>query len=201
MSMKLQDIMVKSVVTVGARANVKKAVELMNKHEIGCLIVVERGKAVGIVTERDILKRVIPRSEPPEKIRVSKIMSKPLLVGKPQMDLSEAAELMFKKKIKKLPVAENGHLVGLVTLTDLVRSPNIMRWLENLPTEKAPKSMKNVINTYLDAENSGRKCPLVVEQGYMKRCLENKCMWWFGDECGITKLSRKMSDMKNILQT
>lgn len=199
MSLKLEEVMVKSVISVEAKATVKTAVELMNKHEIGCLIVAERGKALGIVTERDILKRVIPKLEDPEKMKVSEIMSKPLSVGKPQMDISKAVEIMFKKKIKKLPVVEHGRLVGLVTLTDLVRSPNILRLLEGLPTEKIPKGMKKVINTYLDVERSGKKCPLVVERGYMKRCRENKCMWWFGDECGITRLSKQISDMKNNL--
>ena len=99
--------MVKSVITVEAKATVKTAVELMNKHQIGCLIVVEKEKPVGIVTERDILKRVISKPEDPEKTRVSKIMSKPLLVGKPQMDISKAVKIMFKQKIKKLPVAEH----------------------------------------------------------------------------------------------
>ena len=199
MSLKLREIMVDSVITVEAKATVKTAVGLMNKHEIGCLVVVERGKPIGIVTERDILKRVIPKSKDPAKIKVSKIMSKPLLAGKPEMDISKAVKTMFKQKIKKLPVVERGRLVGLVTLTDLVRSPNIMRWLEELPIEKTPKRMKEVISTFLDVEGSGKKCPLVVERGYMKRCRERRCMWWFGEECGITKLSRQISDMKNIL--
>jgi len=201
MSLKLEEIMVKNIITVETKTTVKTAVELMNKHEIGCLIVVEKGKAVGIVTERDILKRVISKPENPEKTKVSKIMSKPLLVGKPQMGISKAVKIMFKHKIKKLPVVENERLFGLVTLTDLLRSPNIMRFLKELPTEKTPKGMKKVIKTFFDIEGSGKKCPLVVERGYMKRCRESKCMWWFGDECGITRLSRQISNMKSVLRT
>lgn len=63
------------------------------------------------------------------------------------MDIKEAVKLMFEKKIKKLPVVEHGRLVGLVTLTDLIRSPNIMKWLEELPTEKTPEGMKK-LSTY-----------------------------------------------------
>lgn len=199
MSLKLKEIMVNSVITVESKATVKTAVELMNKHEIGCLIVVEKEKPIGIMTERDILKRVIPKAKDTGKIKVSKVMSKPLLAGKPEMDISKAVEIMFKRKIKKLPVVERGHLVGLVTLTDLIRSPNIMRWLEELPIEKTPKRMKKVISTFLDVERSSKKCPLVVEKGYMKRCRGEGCMWWFGEECGITKLSKQISEMKNIL--
>lgn len=195
MALKLNEIMVKRVITVEAGAAVKTAVELMNKHEIGCLIVVERGKPVGIVTERDILKRAIPKPADPEKTKVSRIMSKPLFVGKPQMDISKALKIMFKQKIKKLPVVEDGRLVGLVTLTDVIRSPNIRRWLKKLPTEKAPKRIKKVIATYLDVEHSGRRCPIIVEHGYAKPCQEGECMWWLGDECVINKLSKQISDL------
>ncbi len=198
MSLKLREIMVKNVVAVDTEATVKTAVDLMNKHEIGCLVAVEREKPLGIVTERDILKRVIPKLIDPEKTKVGAIMSKPLFVGKPQMTVGKAVKIMFKQKIKKLPVVENGRLVGLVTLTDVVRSPNIMRWLEKLPTRKAPKRMKKVIDTCLDPERLGKKCPLIVEHGYAKRCREGECMWWLGDECVISKLSKQISIMKGV---
>ncbi len=159
MSLKLKEIMIKDVITVEAKATVKTAVELMNKHEIGCLIVAERGKAVGIVTERDILKRVIPKLEDPEKMKVSEIMSKPLSVGKPQMDISKAVKIMFKKKIKKLPVVEHGRLVGLVTLTDLVRSPNIMRLLEGPSHRKDSKGNEESDQHILRRRRLGQKMP------------------------------------------
>jgi len=122
MSLKLEDVMVKDLIGVEVKVSVKKAVELMNKHEIGCLIVMERGKLAGIVTERDMIKRVLLESKDPEKIKVSKIMSKPVIVGKPQMNVEDAVKLMFNRNIKKLPVVDDDHLVGLVTLTDLVLS-------------------------------------------------------------------------------
>ena len=128
MSQKLEEIMVRNVITMEAEATVRTAVELMNKHEIGCLIVVRKGKPIGIVTERDMLKRVIPKAQDPGKIKVSEIMSKPLIAGKPKTDIREAVRIMFRRKIKKLPVIEQGHLVGLVTLTDLVRSSNSIKW-------------------------------------------------------------------------
>jgi CBS domain-containing protein len=148
MSLKLKDIMVEDVITIEEKATVKKAVELMNKHEIGCLIVLERGKPTGIVTERDMLKRVLLESKDPEKIKVKEIMSKPIITGKPQMDIEDAVKLMFKRNIKKLPVADNDHLVGLVTLTDLARSEQIIKILKKLPTKETPKRMKKVVDYY-----------------------------------------------------
>ena len=148
MSLKLEDVMVKGIITVEEKATVKKAVELMNKHEIGCLIVVKRGKPAGIVTERDMLKRILLESKDPDKIKVNEVMSKPLIVGKPQMDIEDAVKLMFKRNIKKLPVADNDHLVGLVTLTDLVRSEQIIKMLKKLSTKETPKRMKKVVDYF-----------------------------------------------------
>jgi len=148
MSLKLSDVMVKDVITVGEKATVKEAVGLMNKHEIGCLVVVEKGKPAGIVTERDMLRRILLEDKDPKKTKVSEIMSKPLVVGKPQMSLEDAVNLMFKRKIKKLPVADNNHLVGLVTLTDLVRSREIIKALKKLPTKETPKRMKKVVDYF-----------------------------------------------------
>jgi CBS domain-containing protein len=146
MFLKLEDVMVEDVITVEEKITVKKAVELMNKHEIGCLIAVKKGKPAGIVTERDMLKRILLESKDPEKIKVSEIMSKPLIIGKPQMDIEDAVKLMFKRNIKKLPVADNDHLVGLVTLTDLVRSEQIVKMLKKLQAKETPKRMKKVVD-------------------------------------------------------
>ena len=65
MSLKVEDVMVENVVSVQEKATVKEAAELMNQHEIGCLIVVKKGKPVGIVTETDMMKKVIASISPP----------------------------------------------------------------------------------------------------------------------------------------
>jgi CBS domain-containing protein len=117
--------MVREIIKIQADATVKEAVEMMNKHGIGCLIAVKNGKPVGIMTERDILKRVIPESKNPEKAQVSEVMSTPLIAGGSDMYVEDAARLMFKKNIKKLPIMENGKLVGLLTLSDIARIAHI----------------------------------------------------------------------------
>ena len=152
MVLKIENVMVSDVITVEAEATVRQAVDLMNKHEIGCLIIVdEEEKPVGILTERDLLRRVLAKRKDPVRIKVSQVMSKPLVTGTPHMDLEAAARLMFKKKIKKLPVVENGQLVGLVTLTDMVRvQPHIIKILKKLSkTELAPKRIKKIVDYYV----------------------------------------------------
>jgi CBS domain-containing protein len=151
MLMKVEDIMVESVITVDADATVMKAVKLMNEHEIGCLIVTRRRKAVGIITERDLLKRVITNSKNPIKIKVREIMTKPLIAGQPDMDLEDATRLMFERQIKKLPIVDRGRLLGLITLTDVARfQPQIIRIFKKLSNQvAAPKRLKKVINYYV----------------------------------------------------
>jgi len=150
--LKVEDVMVEGVVTIDADATVMKAVKLMNENEIGCLIVMRRGRAVGIITERDLLKRVIAKSKNPKKTRVREIMTKPLIAGQPEMDLEEATKLMFKMKIKKLPVVEQrGRLLGLITLTDVARfQPQMIRILKKLSSKTlAPKRMQKVVDYYV----------------------------------------------------
>jgi len=150
--LKVEDVMVEGVVTVDADTSVMKAVKLMNENEIGCLIVTRRGRAVGIITERDLLKRVIAKSKNPKKIRVREIMTKSLIAGQPNMDLEEATKLMFKMKIKKLPVVEqHGRLLGLITLTDVARfQPQMIRILKKLSARTlAPKRMQKIVDYYV----------------------------------------------------
>jgi CBS domain-containing protein len=150
-SLKVEDVMVEDVVTVEDDVTVKKAVTIMNKYEIGCLIVTKRGKPVGIVTERDMLTRVLAESRNPERTKIAEIVSRPLVIAEPDMDLEEAARLMFKMKVKKLPVVSDGRLVGLVTLTDIARfQPQIIKILKKIQAlETAPKRMKKVADYYV----------------------------------------------------
>lgn len=152
MFLKIEDLMVKDVITVKPEETVWEAVELMNRQEIGCLVILENEKAVGIVTERDILARVVLGSKHPMKTKISEIMTRSLVVGKPDMEIMDAARLMFKRGIKKLPVVEGGRLVGLVTLTDLVYSQEILvemvRTLEKMSLEKAPKRLVKVVDHF-----------------------------------------------------
>jgi CBS domain-containing protein len=151
MSLKVEDVMVREVITIDDNATIKEAAEVMNKFEIGCLIVVGKGKAMGIVTERDLLKRVVAESRDASKTKVRNIMTSPLVVAEPGMELEEAVKLMFKMKIKKLPVVDGKRLVGLISLTDIARfQPQMMKILKQFAVKQAaPKSMKKVIDYYV----------------------------------------------------
>ena len=135
MPLKVEDVMVKGVFTIEAESAVNEAVAIMSTREIGCLVVIHNEVPVGIVTERDMLKRVLLAAKDPEKTKVSQIMSTPLISGEPGMSVQAAVTLMSEKKIKKLPIMEKGCLVGLITLTDLARS---VAYLKHVISNVAP---------------------------------------------------------------
>ncbi|UCD72647.1 MAG: CBS domain-containing protein [Candidatus Bathyarchaeota archaeon] len=129
----VRDIMTRSVQTVGVSASVREAVLKMNKYRIGSIVVIGRGKPVGIVTERDILERIVEPFIDPRTIGVKEIMSSPVVTIPPDTSIEEAATLMAKNGIKKLPVMEDERLVGIVTTMDLMRAgPRLINVLEEL---------------------------------------------------------------------
>ena len=149
--LKVGDVMVREVITVDENSTVKEAVSIMNEFQIGSLIVSEKGKAIGIVTERDFLRRVIAEAKNAETTKVKEIMTTPLVVVDPATDLEAAVKLMFQRKIKKLAVVDAKKFVGIVTLTDIARfQPRMIEMLKQL-TEKqaAPKSIQKVIDYYI----------------------------------------------------
>lgn len=150
-SLKAGDVMVREVITIDENASVKEAADIMNQFEIGSIIATRKGKAVGIITERDLLKRIVAEGKNAKKTRVKDIMSSPLVVITPNIDLEEAARLMFEKKIKKLPVIDQNRLVGLVSLTDIAHyQPEIIKILQKLSViQDTPKSIKKVLDYYI----------------------------------------------------
>jgi len=120
--MQIRKIMVKKVKTVPMDTKVQKAVKIMNKNRINCLVVTYDKRIAGILTERDLLERVLEKGKDPKETEVSEIMTRQVLVGKPTMELVEASKFMFEKKVKKLPIMEKNRLVGIVTLTDIARA-------------------------------------------------------------------------------
>ena len=122
MSLKIEDVMVKPVITLSVASFVREAVEIMSKHGIGCIVIVHDETPVGIITQQDMLGRVLLASMDPFTTKLSQVMSAPIIFGEPKMSVQDAVALMTEKKIKHLPIIENRNLLGLVTITDLIRS-------------------------------------------------------------------------------
>jgi CBS domain-containing protein len=123
--MKIEDLMIRSVITMSPDASAYEAVKISNKNNIGCLVVMDNSQIVGILTERDLLERVLEKCRNPKETKISEIMTRHVVMGKPDMELSEATRLMFEKRVKKLPIIDGNRLVGIVTLTDIARATSM----------------------------------------------------------------------------
>jgi len=129
----VRDIMSKNVKVVRPDTSVKEVVATMNKFNIGSIIVVQGERPVGIITERDILKRQVEPCLAPETLTARHIMSSPVITINEDMSIEEAARLMTKKKAKRLPVMSDGKLAGIITYTDIVfKVPAMLSVLEEL---------------------------------------------------------------------
>lgn len=132
--MLIKDVMTKSVKTARYDDTVQDAVRKMNKFGIGSLIIVDEGmRPIGIITEDDILKRIVEPCLDPSTMSVRDIMSSPLVTITEDASVEEAARLMTRKGIKRLPVLRGKELVGIITATDIARyCPSYVRLLSEL---------------------------------------------------------------------
>jgi len=145
---KAKDVMATEVAIMDEDVSVKKAAEVMSQEGLSAIIVTVEGTAKGIVTERDILKRIVAEDKNARKTKVRQIMSSPLVTIEPSTDLEEAARLMFAKKIKNLPVTHENRLIGLINLQDICRlQPEILKLLKQ--TMETPKNLQKVLRYYI----------------------------------------------------
>jgi len=117
----VKDIMTKKVVTIDANQTVFEAAELMSETGVGCLVVTEKAAPIGIVTERDFVRRIVAKRASLD-VKVCEIMSTNLVTVDPDASIRDAARLMSSHKIRRLPVLKQNHLVGILVATDLVRN-------------------------------------------------------------------------------
>jgi CBS domain-containing protein len=117
----VKDIMTKEVVTIDVNKSVFEAAQLMTTKSLGCLIVADRGLPVGILTERDIVRRIVAKRSSVD-LRVADVMTTMLVTVGPDASIKEAARLMSTNKIRRLPVLRQNQLVGIVVASDFVRN-------------------------------------------------------------------------------
>jgi CBS domain-containing protein len=129
----VRDVMSKEVKVVRPDTSVKEVVATMNKFNIGSIVVVQGDRPVGIITERDILRRLVEPCLAPETLTARQIMTSPVFTISETADIEETAKFMARKGVKKLPVMNNGKLVGMITYTDIVAEvPTLLSILEEL---------------------------------------------------------------------
>ncbi|HXG13720.1 MAG TPA: CBS domain-containing protein [Candidatus Nitrosotenuis sp.] len=116
----VKDIMTKSLVTVDASSTVNEAAKLMEKAQVGSVIVMEKNVPIGIMTDRDFAIKIAAHAYPIHT-KVKQVMSSPLIHISPNDEAWSAADLMYARKIRRLPVLDEDELLGIVTATDFVK--------------------------------------------------------------------------------
>ncbi len=115
-----RQVMQKNLVTAQYHSSVQEAAEKMRRHNVGSIIIVEDGqKLKGMVTDRDIALKVAAESKDPRSTCVCDIMSSDLITAEADTDIDSAVRIMNRAKIMRLPITENGKLVGILSLADL----------------------------------------------------------------------------------
>ena len=119
---KVKDVMTKNTITVGPEDRALDAAVKMKEKGIGALIVISKGSPVGILTERDLVRKVIATKKDPTSTKVVNVMSKPLVTTTPSASVKEAAKKMMINDVRRLPVVAKGKLVGIITAADLAKN-------------------------------------------------------------------------------
>jgi CBS domain-containing protein len=118
----VKDWMSKPVIYVKSNASVEEAISIMAKHNIGAIIISDNGKTVdGIITERDLLKKVLAAKQDPAKIIVSDIMTKKVVSVDVSTSLLEISKIMTKNILRRVVVTEKNKFIGIVTSRDLLQ--------------------------------------------------------------------------------
>ena len=120
----VSDIMSSPVITLNGEVNVRDAALLMTSKRIGCIVVTERGKPIGIVTERDILERIVGPCKDPCNVKMKEIMTSPLITILKDATILEAMREMRERKISRLIVI-NGNIEGIISESDVIRACSI----------------------------------------------------------------------------
>lgn len=127
----VKDIMSKPVVTIEQSKTAKDAASIMSKRRRGCIIITKNKKPVGIISDSDLIKRVVATNIKASQVKLKNIMSSPLVTVAPKDEILTAVRKMKKNNIKRLPVILKGKLIGLLSLSDIARtSPEMVDLLE-----------------------------------------------------------------------
>jgi signal-transduction protein with cAMP-binding, CBS, and nucleotidyltransferase domain len=158
--MLVKDVMSSPAITIPENTPVDKTAQLMSSDRLGCIIVTSKnGKALGIITESDLVKRVLAKNILPHKLAAKEVMSTPLITVEPDEVITETARRMSKLKVRRLGVMYKGNLVGIISSRDILAiTPEL---LENMQ-EKVRIERENDVE-----EEDLEPAPLA---GYCEQC-------------------------------
>jgi CBS domain-containing protein len=158
--MLVKDAMSSPVFTVDEKQTVDKTAKLMDQHDLGCVIVTGKDeKPIGIITEKDLVSRIVAKNVLPHKLTSKEVMSTPLMTINSDVTLTEAARTMSRLNIRRLGVMYKGNLVGIISSKDIL---NVTPELMEIISERA-----RIENLKASEEETTESAPLA---GYCDRC-------------------------------
>ena len=176
---KVGDLMTRNFIHVTPETDLRECAKTMVKKRVGSLIIKDGDKLKGILTEKDIIWAVVKKSKKGLKdIQAKDLMKRKVITIKPGADITDAMQRFKKKKIRRLPVVENGKLIGLLTLKDILRiDPGLFRMIAE--TVKIREETEKLKRSSIEAPR---------KQGICEECGEYDILYhdeaqWLCDVC------------------
>jgi CBS domain-containing protein len=161
---RIRDIMNTNPVMIRRKASVLDAAKEMKSEKVGSIVIIENGRPIGILTESDILRKIVAEEQEPADVDVDTVMSGPPVTIGPDTAIDEAVRVMGEHNIRRLPVVSDGKLIGMVTERDIMRFSPLL---------------KNLVDEWADITRQR------LDYKRESRFVEGKC-----EECGM--LSRQL---------
>lgn len=148
----VREVMSHTPISLPRKASVAEAAAIMKEREVGSLLVANAGKTVGVVTERDLVVRVLAEHKDPDKTPIESIMSSPIMTVDPDANIVDAIRKMSRLNIRRLVVMEKAKTVGIVTVRDILKvAPDLMEVLTEAAAIRTPKTKgPELITGYCD---------------------------------------------------
>ena len=140
----VKDVMSSPVLTIDSKKNARDAGKLMRKHRKGFLVVTEKNRPAGVISESDLIEEVVCKNTKADKIKLENLMHEPIVAVDPEDDILTASRKMKENNIHRLPVVSEGRVEGVISLTDIARtSPEMLDLLEyRLKMKERPFEIK-----------------------------------------------------------
>jgi len=171
MKEKAKDILVEEIMsrnprTASSDITAQSAAKIMKQEDVGSLIIIEDGAAVGMLTEKDLVQKIVAAGRSPSKVIIANIMSTPLITIGPTESVADAAKRMANLKLRRLPVVKDEKLVGVLTENDLLRlSPSLIELTREWSRLGAGgKALSKQLTTEGYCDNCGTYADQLVER-------------------------------------
>jgi len=166
------------VLTIDSKKNARDAGKLMRKHRKGFLVVTEKNRPAGVISESDLIEEVVCKNTKADKIKLENLMHEPIIAVDPDDDILAASRKMKENNVHRLPVVSGGRVAGVISLTDIARtSPEMLDLLEyRLKMKERPFEIKEKTTLGIcdSCDNYSEDLRNVEDQWFCEDCREER---------------------------